>query len=443
MSDMTIVGRGTTLDQAQRTSGMNALICPAQVEAVVRSNMVEANRVARIDVFDNLQVAEPIWRALEGDGALATPYQRYDWILAWQIHIGARNGITPFLVVGRDLDGTPLFLWPLGTRRIGPITIAGFLGGRHTNFNLALWRRDLAATISVPEIQRIFKLMKISSRVDLLVLTNQPKSWDGLPNPLLKLTHQASPSHGLRGRLAGDFEALLREQLDRTARRKWRQKQAGLAAHGPIRFWRVETVADVRLVLDAFFSQKAQRMHELGLADRFSTPGTRDFIEAAATERLAQARPAIELYACAVGDQIVATYGGVVGGGRFCGVFTSMIRGELARKSPGQLLMINLVRMCCQRGLTQFDLGVGEARFKRLFCTEIEPLFDTFRPLSARGSIAALGYRLGYHLKARIKSSPPIWDAVTTLRRRLRSWYRPVRRRRPQQPTSSRGDTSA
>jgi CelD/BcsL family acetyltransferase involved in cellulose biosynthesis len=421
---------------------MNALICPADVAAVVPPDVLEVNRVAKIDVFDNLQVTEPIWRALEGDGALATPYQRYDWILAWQTHIGTRNGITPFLVVGRELDGTPLFLWPLGTRRVGPITMAVFLGGKHTNFNLALWRRDLAATISVAEINRILKIIKISSRLDLLVLTNQPKSWDGVPNPFLKLTHQASPSHGLRGQLASDFDALLRERLDRTARRKCRQKQAALATHGPIRFWRVETVAQVRRVLDAFFAQKAQRMHELGLADSFSAPGTRDFIEAAATERLSQARPAIELYACTVGDEIVATYGGVVGGGRFCGVFNSMIRSELARKSPGQLLMINLVRMCCQRGLTQFDLGVGEARFKRLFCTEIEPLFDTFQPLSARGSIAALGYRLGYHLKGRIKSSPTIWDTVTALRRPLGSLYRSGRQRRPQQPTSSRGHTS-
>jgi CelD/BcsL family acetyltransferase involved in cellulose biosynthesis len=430
MSDITIVGTGTTLDEAERTSGMNALICPAHVDACA-SDVVEANRVARIDVFDNLQAIEPIWRALEGDDALTTPYQRYDWILSWQTHIGARNGITPFLVVGRELDGTPMFLWPLGTRRVGSITIARFLGGKHTNFNLALWRRDLAATISVVELNRLLKLIEISSRVDLLVLTNQPKSWDGVSNPFLKLMHQASPSHGLRGGLAPDFEALLRERLDRLARRKWRRKQAALAAHGPIRFWRVETVADARLVLDAFFTQKAQRMHELGLADSFSAPGTRAFIEAAATEGLSQARPAIELYACAVGDQIVATYGGVVGGGRFCGVFNSIVRGELARKSPGQLLMINLVRMCCQRGLTQFDLGVGEARFKRLFCTEVEPLFDAFRPLTARGSIVALGYRLGYHFKGRIKGSPAIWDGVTRLRR-LWSLRRPGGPWRPQ-----------
>jgi CelD/BcsL family acetyltransferase involved in cellulose biosynthesis len=402
---------------------MNALICPARVGASV-SDVVEANRIARIDVFDNLQAIEPIWRALEGDGALATPYQRYDWILSWQTHIGARNGITPLLVLGRELDGTPMFLWPLGTRRVGPITIAGFLGGKHTNFNLALWRPDLAATISVVEINRVLKLIEISSRVDLLVLTNQPKSWDGVPNPFLKFMHQPSPSHGLRGELTTDFEALLRERLDRIARRKWRQKQAALAAHGPIRFWRVDTVADVRRVLDAFFTQKAQRMHELGLADSFSAPGTRAFIEAAAAQGLSQDRPAIELYACAVGEEIVATYGGVVGGGRFCGVFNSIIRGELARKSPGQLLMINLVRMCCQRGLSQFDLGVGEARFKRLFCTEIEPLFDTFRPLTTRGSLVAFGYRLGYHLKGKIKRSPAIWRAVTSVHRRLWSLRR-------------------
>ena len=35
---------------------------------------------------------------------------------------------------------------------------------------------------------------------------------------------------GLRGRLAADFEALLRERVNRTAHRKWPQKQATLAA---------------------------------------------------------------------------------------------------------------------------------------------------------------------------------------------------------------------
>ena len=106
---------------------MNALTCPANVDArAAASNVATANRIARIEVFDNLQIAEPIWRALEVDGALATPYQRYHWILSWQIHIGKRSGVTPLLVVGREPAGKPGFLWPLGTRRRGPITIAEF-----------------------------------------------------------------------------------------------------------------------------------------------------------------------------------------------------------------------------------------------------------------------------------------------------------------------------
>jgi CelD/BcsL family acetyltransferase involved in cellulose biosynthesis len=403
-----------------RTSGMNALTCPATFESHFHASAAENGFIRQIDIFSDLRLAEPIWRALEADGALATPYQRYEWIHCWQTHIGTPNGITPLLVVGRGCDGAPTFLWPLGTRRLGPLTVAEFLGGKHTNFNMALWRRDLSATIGAAEIKRILQRVRALSRVDLLVLTNQPESWDGTANPFLKLPHQRSPSHALKGALVADFETLLRERLDRAARRKWRRKAAALAAHGPLRFWRAVALEDVHRVLDAFFTQKAQRMRELGIADSLSRPGTRAFIEAAATRQLAEGLPIIELYACSVGDAIVATYGAVVGRGRFCGVFNSMIRNDLARESPGQLLLLNLVRMCCQRGLTQLDLGVGEARFKRAFCPDLEPLFDSFRPLSARGWITALGYRLAYGLKSSIKRSPAVWQTIATLRRRFR-----------------------
>jgi hypothetical protein len=36
-------------------------------------------RIARVEVFDDLTVAEPHWRALELVDSLATPYQRYDF----------------------------------------------------------------------------------------------------------------------------------------------------------------------------------------------------------------------------------------------------------------------------------------------------------------------------------------------------------------------------
>src|SRR5699024_6482974 len=136
---------------------------------------------------------------------------------------------------------------------------------------------------------------------------------------------------------------------------------------------------------DAFLKQKSARMRALGVPDVFAAPGVRRFIEAAATEPGEGGTPPIELYALSVDDMIVATMGGIVGGGRFCAMFNSIVQGPYAVESPGEQLLINLVRQCCERGLGTFDLGIGEAHYKSLFCGDAEPLFDSYLPLSAGG----------------------------------------------------------
>jgi CelD/BcsL family acetyltransferase involved in cellulose biosynthesis len=277
-------------------------------------------------------------------------------------------------------------------------------------------------------METILAMVREAGRgADLLMLTNQPLRWDGVANPLATLRHQPSPSFACRGALAHDFSALVDARLSGAQRKKLRKKERALAGRQPIRYWRAETADDALRVLDVFFAQKAERMAELGLADAFAAPGMREFITAAATAELATGRPAIELYAASVGDTILATYGGVVGNGRFSGIFNSMILNELVHESPGQLLQFNLVRMCCERGLTTFDLGVGEAAFKQLFCNEPEPLFDSFLPLTPAGQLAASACRLQFALKRRIKRSPPVWATVRAVRRRL-AGRRSVRR---------------
>ena len=408
---------------------MNAFMRTANgADAVASGVRFAAGPVARVDIIDDIAAAEPVWRGLEIGGAIATPYQRFDFIAPWQRHVGCRQGVRPFLVVGSDARGTPLFLLPLGRTRHGPLDVLGFLGGKHANFNVALWRRDVAAALDRDAMETILAMVREAGRgADLLMLTNQPLRWDGVANPLATLRHQPSPSFACRGALAHDFSALVDARLSGAQRKKLRKKERALAGRQPIRYWRAETADDALRVLDVFFAQKAERMAELGLADAFAAPGMREFITAAATAELATGRPAIELYAASVGDTILATYGGVVGNGRFSGIFNSMILNELVHESPGQLLQFNLVRMCCERGLTTFDLGVGEAAFKQLFCNEPEPLFDSFLPLTPAGQLAASACRLQFALKRRIKRSPPVWATVRAVRRRL-AGRRSVRR---------------
>ena len=113
-----------------------------------------------------------------------------------------------------------------------------------------------------------------------------------------------------------------------------RKKERALAEIGAVRFERVVCPTETRRVLDAFFKQKSARMRSIGVSDAFAAPDVRRFIEAGTTERLATGEPLIELYALSVDDIIVATMGGIVGGGRFCAMFNSILPGPLRRRKP-------------------------------------------------------------------------------------------------------------
>ena len=372
-------------------------------------------RLARVEVFEDMDAAEPHWRALEAGPLLATPYQRYDFLKLWQRYVGTATGVTPFIVVGFDALGAPLFLWPLGRRRMGPLQVVEFLGGKHANFNMALWRCGVAGAIEAADLRAV--LARLGGRADLLCLTSQPLSWAGTTNPFTMLAHQRAANCGFSGALIPDFDALLRARTNSGARKKMRKKERALAGYGTVRFTRATSTAQARHILDVFFKQKSARMRERGIADVFAAPGVRRFIEAAAAEGIAGGDPVLELYALSVDDMIVATMGGIAGGGRFCAMFNSIAQGRYAVESPGEQLLVNLVRGCCERGFDTFDLGTGEAHYKNLFCGDSEPLFDSFLPLSRRGRVLALGFRFAAAAKRAVKQSTALWTLVRKARR--------------------------
>jgi CelD/BcsL family acetyltransferase involved in cellulose biosynthesis len=371
--------------------------------------------MARLEIFDDMTAAEPHWRALERAQTLATPYQGYDFLHLWQRHVGAACGMTPFIVVAFNAAGTPLYLWPLGLRAVGGLRVAEFLGGKHANFNLGLWRREVAAKISADDLRAA--LGRLAGRADIVKLINQPLTWAGTTNPFALLPQQRSANLGFSGALVPDFEALLRARTNACTRKKMRKKERTLASYGAVRFARASEADDVRRVLDVFFKQKSARMHLLGIQDVFAKPGVRRFIEAAATEQGDGGEPPIELYSLSVDDIIVATMGGIVGGGRFCAMFNSIAQGRFAIESPGEQLIVNLVRGCCERGLDTFDLGVGEAHYKNLFCGDTEPLFDSYLPLSAGGRLLARAFGVAATIKRTIKQHALSWSMVCALRR--------------------------
>jgi len=108
--------------------------------------------IAGVQVFEDMRRAEPLWRALERRNALATPYQRFDFLAPWQREVGRRKGVVPVLLARRL--GVPLS----GVAVVGLAAFVGhlyscFLGfdggkGVATGFGVLLALAPLGATIA-------------------------------------------------------------------------------------------------------------------------------------------------------------------------------------------------------------------------------------------------------------------------------------------------------
>lgn len=377
----------------------------------------------RIEICRDPEDALDAWHKLETNSAIS-PYQTRRWLLPWIHSTGRSTGVSPFLVIAYDAEDEPVALLPLGLWRQGFLTICGFLGGKDSNFNLGLFRQDTRWTRG--EIQR---LLKDAARagdlaVDLFAFRNQPLEWEGTANPLADLPGQPSPSFAHKVTLTPDPEDYFKQNLSRELRKKLRQKTARMKALGPVEYRIARSPAEAERILDAFVAQRRARSAALGL-NPTDLPLQRRFLEHASVA--SGPDPAVELHALYCGERILATFAGTILKQRFCGMVMSFDSNpELLRTSPGELLLAALIRSKCEAGLTVFDLGIGEARYKDTYCPDPEPLFDSLVGISARGSLFALAERLRLHAKRSVKQSAWAWKLVQALRKTKRVISRSV-----------------
>lgn len=367
-----------------------------------------------VEVVSGLDDVEAAWRALEAE-AVMSPYGRFDWVAAHQGSLpeGARETRVAIL---RGSDGEIDLLLPVQIERRGSLTVAVAIGGKHSNYNLPLMRRDFAARLTPERATRVLNDIGRVLGVDLLSLPNVPVGWDGWRNPFAA-KGQPSASDAWALRLVPDGEAALVRSMSSDARKKMRNKARALAKVAPVGVLRPRDAAEVERVFEAYFRQKASRFAELGITDPFADLGTQEFLRRAAIAGLAEDRPAIELHALTVDDEIVAVLGGASDGRRFSGMILSFQAGPLERYSLGEMLVTNVVRDLGARGHAVFDLGVGDARYKRSVCDEVEALVDVVVPFSLRGRILASRGALLRGVKRRLKADPRAMAILSRLRK--------------------------
>ena len=370
--------------------------------------------VAVIEVHRDIAGAAAAWDVLERS-APASPYQTRAWVEAWLDTRGAGSGIMPMIIVAKDAVGQPVALLPLGCWRSGFVTIAGFLGGRDSNCNQGLFRPGTEWNRrSITALLR-HGVATARAGVDVVLLQNQPTAWENMTNPLALLPRQPSPSFGHKVDLLANPESFFRATLSKDTRKKLRRKMERLGQLGTVEHRQAKTELERHEVLDAFIRQRTARNLALGLGSG-DLPELRRFLARASSASRGPA--AAEVHGLHCGNRIVATFIGTAHRSRFCGMSMSFDTDPaLARCSPGELMISAMLGAKCKAGLTVFDLGIGEARYKTIFCPTSEMLVDTIVPITGRGLVFSWAERLRLSAKRSIKQSDRAWTAARTVRR--------------------------
>ncbi|MGQ0684772.1 GNAT family N-acetyltransferase [Bradyrhizobium sp.] len=377
----------------------------------------KASRIAAVDILSDLGKAEAIWRELERHHTAHTPYQRFDFLAAWQRRVGAHEGSAPFIAIAHDAERRPLALLPLACHRTCGVNVASFMGGKHSTFNMALWDRDFAAGAGEADMAALMAGIAEHGSADMLALYQQPLTWRELQNPLALLPHQ--PSVNDCPLLVMEVGAEPAARISNSFRRRLKGKERKLQPQ-PVRSYVATEDAEITRLLDWFFRIKPLRMAEQKLPNVFADPGVEDFVRAACLARLEGGGRAIDIHALECETEVIAIFAGVADGHRFSMMFNTYTLSGNAKYSPGLILMRDIIDHYAASGYRALDLGIGSDDYKRLFCKNDEPIFDSFIPLTARGRMAASAMSALGRAKRMVKHNPVLFDMAQKLRGALR-----------------------
>ena len=388
-------------------------------EQVTSPSDVAPNQPERItvSVHHDLAAVEADWRRFEAT-ASCTPFQTFDWLSAWQRHVGVRMGVTPAIVTVRR-RGEIILLLPLAVERRRFARRLTFLGGVLCDYHapllapefaerapdgfLPLWREIRAALQASP-----------SSRHDAILFGKMPAKLGAQPNPMLALHVTLHPSGAYETELPADWEQFYASKRSSSTRRRDRTKLKRLGELGAVKFVNPESAAELAMTFDLLVQQKSKAFARMGVPNLFAPPGHLAFFRELATSP--RYRSLVHLSRLDVGTTWAALNLGLTFRDCYFHVLASYDDGETSRFGPGAAHLRELLRSAIERGCKRFDFTIGDEPYKRDWCDTEQQLFDFAAAASPRGLVPA-AVALGWgRAKRAIKKSAPLWNAVLRLR---------------------------
>ncbi len=380
-----------------------------------------------LEMFDDFQMVEPIWRELEARAA-GPLYQTFEWLSLWHEHRGRSLKTQPFILVGFS-NHQPVFLLPMMIIQNRALRMARWMGDCDGNQNCGLWDENFLRSQSSqdalpPEFSDLLIRHFKKQRIDFLKLRNTPQRLGQTPHPLLShlpaqmSSVSPSPSSVYTFSLKEDFDALNKQRRSASSRKKLRAKTNRLKAlgSGTLEFSKANDNDAADKYLNALLEQRSIRAQTTGVPTAFESSQMQNFLKGGLHRALSSSSENLMIHALLLDGEPIATYLGGVFHDQYYAYANSIVSNELSLYSPGDILLSELIKALCHSNVKGFDFGLGEERYKTAWASP-EPLQDIRIILTTRGRILSFISQLKGRLKYRIRSSKRIWPLVRQLRK--------------------------
>jgi CelD/BcsL family acetyltransferase involved in cellulose biosynthesis len=370
-------------------------------------------------IHTDLAAVETEWRRFERT-AEGTPFQSFEWLSAWQRHIGVLDDAALAIAVGRFADGSTAFLCPFSVERQRTGRRLRWLGQDLCEYNAPLLARDFSSRVTPERFLAVWtellKRMQSDPRLrhDWIELEKMPQTVGAQVNPFVHLdvTPNANSAHITR--LGDEWETFYRAKRSSATRRRDRAKRKHMSEFGDIRFMTDSEPGDIRQTLETLWEQKKRIFARKGIADIFARPGYREFFLDFASNP--QSRHLAHISRVEIGSTCAAANFAIVFGDCYYHVLSSYCDGQLTRYGPGTLHLRELLAYAIKLGLRQFDFTIGDEHYKLEWCDVRLMLCDYSAAATWRGWPASAASQLRRRLKRLIKQTPLAWHLVSKLR---------------------------
>jgi CelD/BcsL family acetyltransferase involved in cellulose biosynthesis len=417
------VTRATTLTAFENgTASLDARLATVERRG---DALHQAVRHLNLRIHSDLGTVEAEWRTFERV-ADCTAFQTFDWLSAWQRHIGARQGVRPVIVVGRFDDDAIAFIFPLGVERRYLAQRLCWLGQDLCDYNGPLLAPDFSERVAPElflatwhELQQQTRCEPLL-RFDWVEFEKMPETIGAQINPFIHLRVTPNPSSAYLTRLGDNWQQFYFDKRSSATRRRDRAKRRHMSAYGDVGFATTADTEIARSTLEILMQQKSRALARKGIADIFAPPGHREFyVELASNPQL---RQLVHISRVDVGAVCVAANLGLVFGDCYYHVLASYADGEVAHYGPGALQLRELMAYAIGRGLRRFDFTIGDEAYKLEWSDTVLKLYDYTATTTWRGSPARGISSVRRRVKRVIKQTPLLWRLTSRARSAIGSF---------------------